>query len=311
MPRYRAGRGGCYSLCWSCRDIERLFVAWRRESCSRTPCSRPMTCIYLHGLADRTSRGGTSLRRHISPDRVGLHLGGVEHDDLQVIALPYGLLATRMQDRSDSNGRIQGNFVDRAWLPDNASSTVGSIWRPTARHGEPGAVDSPFVSAEQILNLIGTWVGVEHSLSWSLPTKGNIHVVLVEGRGIRASGRTTSSDSTTNSGVTATPSAAVSSPERTWTRPSLQDTRPRLSRHGTNGFSREYLTEHPHMLIGELGGHCRWVIPQPRLAGTKTYVPDFLVARINSDGPRRKLYRVGDACHRVASHEGRPTAERT
>lgn len=28
---------------------------------------------------------------------------------------------------------------------------------------------------------------------------------------------------------------------------------------------QQYLTEHPWMLVGELGGGCRWVIPEKRL----------------------------------------------
>jgi hypothetical protein len=45
---------------------------------------------------------------------------------------------------------------------------------------------------------------------------------------------------------------------------------------------QRYLQEHPQFLLGEPWVQCRWVIPQPNLGGK--YVPDFLVARLNSMG---------------------------
>jgi hypothetical protein len=43
-----------------------------------------------------------------------------------------------------------------------------------------------------------------------------------------------------------------------------------------------YLQDHPQLVVGELGPQCRWVIPQPSLGGK--YIPDFLVARLDSTG---------------------------
>ncbi|MGW0119410.1 Shedu anti-phage system protein SduA domain-containing protein [Streptomyces sp. NPDC003327] len=43
---------------------------------------------------------------------------------------------------------------------------------------------------------------------------------------------------------------------------------------------QEFLTKNPSMLTQQLGGSCRWVHPQVRLGNA--YVPDFLVARIDS-----------------------------
>ncbi|WP_327168503.1 Shedu anti-phage system protein SduA domain-containing protein [Streptomyces subrutilus] len=43
---------------------------------------------------------------------------------------------------------------------------------------------------------------------------------------------------------------------------------------------QEFLTNHPSMLTQQLGGSCRWVRPQVALGDA--YVPDFLVARIDS-----------------------------
>lgn len=48
---------------------------------------------------------------------------------------------------------------------------------------------------------------------------------------------------------------------------------------------QDYLEGYPSLLVGECHGGCRWVIPRPRLGGVETYIPDFLIARINSDGP--------------------------
>jgi hypothetical protein len=45
---------------------------------------------------------------------------------------------------------------------------------------------------------------------------------------------------------------------------------------------QRYLEEHPQLVLGELGAQCRWVIPQKSLGGE--YVPDFLVARLDSTG---------------------------
>lgn len=64
---------------------------------------------------------------------------------------------------------------------------------------------------------------------------------------------------------------------------------------------QRYLQEHPQLVLGEPWAQCRWVIPQPSLGGK--YVPDFLVARLNSMGiiwtlvelesPRAPLFTEG------------------
>jgi hypothetical protein len=53
---------------------------------------------------------------------------------------------------------------------------------------------------------------------------------------------------------------------------------------------QEFLESRPQLVVGELGQLCRWVIPLKSLAGR--YVPDFLVARLNSGGLRWTLVEL-------------------
>jgi hypothetical protein len=47
---------------------------------------------------------------------------------------------------------------------------------------------------------------------------------------------------------------------------------------------QRFFTAHPEMLVQQLGAGCRWVIPKPQLGGQ--YEPDFMVARLDSNGLR-------------------------
>jgi|tagenome__1003787_1003787.scaffolds.fasta_scaffold20983061_2 hypothetical protein len=53
---------------------------------------------------------------------------------------------------------------------------------------------------------------------------------------------------------------------------------------------QEYLAKHPSLLGGEIGLQCRWVIPQPNLAGR--LIPDFMVARLDSGGVKWVLIEL-------------------
>jgi Domain of unknown function (DUF4263) len=53
---------------------------------------------------------------------------------------------------------------------------------------------------------------------------------------------------------------------------------------------QEYLAKHPSLLAGEIGRQCRWVIPQPNLAGR--FIPDFMVARLDSGGVKWALVEL-------------------
>lgn len=53
---------------------------------------------------------------------------------------------------------------------------------------------------------------------------------------------------------------------------------------------QRYLESHPGLVIGERGFQCHWVIPQKRLGSE--FVPDFVVARLDSMGTRWTLIEL-------------------
>ncbi|MFD8130077.1 Shedu anti-phage system protein SduA domain-containing protein [Streptomyces mirabilis] len=65
---------------------------------------------------------------------------------------------------------------------------------------------------------------------------------------------------------------------------------------------QKFLEENPWMLIQQMGGSCRWIRPQVRLGDA--YVPDFLVARLDSyrlnwtlvelESPRAPLFMASE-----------------
>ncbi|MEV4207556.1 Shedu anti-phage system protein SduA domain-containing protein [Nocardia salmonicida] len=63
-----------------------------------------------------------------------------------------------------------------------------------------------------------------------------------------------------------------------------------LNSAGDEAPLQRYLTDHLSLVIGEWGPQCRWVIPQASLGGR--FVPDFLVARINSGGVRWRFVEI-------------------
>jgi hypothetical protein len=64
-----------------------------------------------------------------------------------------------------------------------------------------------------------------------------------------------------------------------------------------------YLQKHPSLIVGEWGAECRWVIPQKSLGGK--YVPDFLVARLDSMGVNWTLVELESPRASLFTKDGR------
>ena len=70
---------------------------------------------------------------------------------------------------------------------------------------------------------------------------------------------------------------------------------------------QEFLGARPGMLSQQLGTGCRWVIPLPRLGSE--YIPDFAVARLNSDGLHWTLVELENPRARLFTRQGRKTRQ--
>ncbi|MFF4351081.1 Shedu anti-phage system protein SduA domain-containing protein [Streptomyces sp. NPDC001530] len=70
---------------------------------------------------------------------------------------------------------------------------------------------------------------------------------------------------------------------------------------------QRFFEEHPGILAQELGAACRWVLPQVSLGGR--YVPDFLVARIDSGGVRWTLVELESPTAQLFTKDGQPRKE--
>lgn len=70
---------------------------------------------------------------------------------------------------------------------------------------------------------------------------------------------------------------------------------------------QRYFTDHPWMLVGELTGGCRWVIPESRLGSQ--FRADFLIARLDSRGVRWTLVELESPRARLFTKDRRPRKE--
>ncbi|MFJ5639847.1 Shedu anti-phage system protein SduA domain-containing protein [Streptomyces sp. NPDC093223] len=70
---------------------------------------------------------------------------------------------------------------------------------------------------------------------------------------------------------------------------------------------QHFFEDHPGILAGELGAHCRWVLPQVSLGGR--YVPDFLDARLDSGGMHWTLIELESPTAQLFTRDGQPRRE--
>jgi hypothetical protein len=68
---------------------------------------------------------------------------------------------------------------------------------------------------------------------------------------------------------------------------------------------QQYLAQNPKLLIGEMGGHCRWVIPWRRLGSE--FVPDFIIARMDSTGLNWTLVELQSPTVSLFNRDRRPS----
>lgn len=70
---------------------------------------------------------------------------------------------------------------------------------------------------------------------------------------------------------------------------------------------QRFFEDHPGILAQELGALCRWVLPQVSLGGR--YVPDFMVARLDSGGVRWTLVELESPTAQLFTKDGQPRRE--
>lgn len=70
---------------------------------------------------------------------------------------------------------------------------------------------------------------------------------------------------------------------------------------------QRFFEDHPGVLAQEYAANCRWVLPQVSLGGR--YVPDFLVARIDSGGVRWTLVELESPAAQLFTKDGQPRKE--
>ncbi|MFD0001619.1 Shedu anti-phage system protein SduA domain-containing protein [Streptomyces sp. NPDC127178] len=70
---------------------------------------------------------------------------------------------------------------------------------------------------------------------------------------------------------------------------------------------QRFFEDHPGILAQELGANCRWVLPQVSLGGR--YVPDFLVARLDSGGVGWTLVELESPTAQLFTKDGQPRKE--
>ncbi|MDX3101627.1 Shedu anti-phage system protein SduA domain-containing protein [Nonomuraea angiospora] len=68
---------------------------------------------------------------------------------------------------------------------------------------------------------------------------------------------------------------------------------------------QKFLTDYPQLLVAQLGGGCRWVIPELQFGSQ--YRADFLVARIDSTGVDWKLVELESPRSSLFTKDGKPS----